>query len=324
MDCGGRVVSPVSSLLRLIGLEKASGPKNGVEVASISSAIFTRWVAARKLRVAVRDARPMQAGVGSLMALGFIAAGWAYGVAVGGHGPIVVSALASSAGLKATDIVISGQIETAEADVYRALGIGPDQSLVGFSAADARTRLLALPWVKDVAIRKLYPGKLTVAIAERRPMAVWQHEDRLTVIEETGRKIDRFGIADLINNRFGHLPHLVGEGAAEAASDILPIVSLYPEIASKATSYLLVAGRRWDIELANGIRIKLPEFGVPKALDRVDSLAREQRLFDREIMSLDMRVPDRAVLALSEDAAKSRAEFVKVRLKAMKKADTKL
>ncbi|MEL6744995.1 MAG: cell division protein FtsQ/DivIB, partial [Pseudomonadota bacterium] len=72
------------------------------------------------------------------------------------------------------------------------------------------------------------------------------------------------------------------------------------------------------------IRIKLPEFGVPKALERVDVLAREQNVFEREITTLDMRVPDRAVLALSEAAAKSRSDFVAVRLKAMKKADTKL
>ncbi|MEM1039231.1 MAG: FtsQ-type POTRA domain-containing protein [Pseudomonadota bacterium] len=317
-------MSSVNGLLRLVGLDKASCAHTRGEAAPVHGSLFARWITARRLRAAVREARPLRTGVGSVLALGFITAGWGYGLTVGGHAPVVVSALASSAGLKATDIVITGQIETSETDVYRALGLGAKQSLVGFSAADARGRLLALPWVKDVAIRKLYPGKMTVAIAERRPMAVLQQDDRLTVIEETGREIDRFGIADLINNRFGHLPHLVGKGAAEAASDILPLVAAYPEIATKVTSYMLVAKRRWDIELANGIRIKLPEFDVPQALARVEVLAREQRVFEREITTLDMRVPDRAVLALSQAAAKSRSDFVAVRLKAMKKADTKL
>ncbi|CAG0911755.1 unnamed protein product, partial [Cyprideis torosa] len=136
---------------------------------------------------------------------------------------------AATLGLQATDIVITGQVETSEQDVFTALGIGG--SIVGFSAEDARERLLALPWVKNVAIRKIYPGKLTVALAEKRAMAVWQHNDRLTVVEKTGAPIAKFGIADLLNNRFSDLPHLVGDGAAERASEILPLAAQYPSIA---------------------------------------------------------------------------------------------
>ncbi|MEL6966374.1 MAG: FtsQ-type POTRA domain-containing protein [Pseudomonadota bacterium] len=266
----------------------------------------------------------MRRGVGSAFAIGFMTMGLGYGAAMGGHGPIVVSALASTVGLQAQDIVITGQIETTETDVYRALGFVTNQSLVGFDADAARLRLKALPWVKDVAIRKLYPGKLTIAIAERRPMAVWQHEDRLTVVEETGRPIDRFGIADLINNRFGHLPHLVGKGASGAAADILPLVAAHPSIAQQVTSYVHVAERRWDIELAGGIRIKLPEKGVADALARAQSLNEKHALFEREIKTLDLRLKDRAIIALPEKAAKTRADFVSARQKAMKKADTKL
>ena len=85
-----------------------------------------------------------------------------------------------------------------------------------------------------------------------------------------------------------------------------------------------VAGRRWDIELSNGIRIKLPENGAERALKQVAEMAGEERILEREISVIDMRLIDRVVLRLEPAAAKTRIEFVNARLKAMKKADRKL
>jgi len=264
----------------------------------------------------------LRSGVGHGLALAFIVGSWFYGLAVGGSGPAFISGTAATFGLKATDIVITGQVETQEREVFRALGVGG--SLVGFNASEARARVLLLPWVNDVAIRKVYPGKLTVSLVEKRAMAVWQLKDRLTVVGKTGVEIAKFGIADLISNRFFYLPHLVGEGAPESANEILPLAAKFPVLAGRVASYVRVAGRRWDIELNNGIRIKLPEYGAERALKQVAELASEERIFEREINVIDMRLDDRIVLRLEPVAAKTRAEFVSTRLKAMKKADRKL
>ena len=194
----------------------------------------------------------------------------------------------------------------------------------GFDAAKARGRVLELPWVKDVAIRKLYPGRLAVGVVEKRAAAVWQHKDRLTVVDQSGELIAKFGIADLINNRFSHLPHLVGMGAPEAADEILPSVALYPAIAGRVRSYVRVAGRRWDLGLSNGLTIRLPENGLLDKLYELDELAGRDRLLEREIDVVDMRIADRVVLRLQPVAASARAELVAARLKAMKAAERKL
>ncbi len=263
-------------------------------------------------------------GPGTSLAVGFIVAGWFYGSVVAGTASTLVSGIGASVGLQAEDIVLTGQVETSEQDLITALGLFDRNSLLGFDAADARARLMALPWVKDVAIRKLYPGKLTVALAEKRAAAVWQHNDRLTVVEQSGKLIAKFGIADLLNNRFAHLPHLVGEGASQSASKILPLVADYPELAGRVASYSRVADRRWDLELANGMLVKLPESGMQQSLTQLAQLATDDRLLERQINVIDMRLKDRIVLRLQEDAAKARATLVKARLKAMKKVDRKL
>ena len=281
----------------------------------------SRWKAFRRF---LEQAPQPRSGIGSTLALAFIASGWFYGAVVAGSAPSVITGAASTVGLKTTDIVLTGQVETTEQQIFDALGLNSTRSLFGFDAGDARERILALPWVKDVAIRKLYPGKLTVALAEKRAVAVWQHNDRLTVVEQSGKPITRFGIADLISNRFAYLPHLVGQGAPEAASQILPLVARHPLIAGQVASYVRVADRRWDLELANGMRVKLPEYQAEARLEALAKMAGEDRLLEREISVVDMRLADRVTLRLLPAAAKTRHELVAARLKAMKKADRKL
>ena len=265
-----------------------------------------------------------RAGKGTSLALGFIIAGWFYGSVVAGTASTLVSGIGTTVGLEARDIVLTGQVETRERDLVAALGLGEKGSLLGFNAAKARERLMALPWIKDVAIRKLYPGKLTVALSEKQAAAVWQRNDRLTVVEQSGDLIAKFGITDLLNNRFAHLPHLVGEGASQSASEILPLVAQYPQLVGRVASYSRVADRRWDLELTNDMLIKLPETGIEESLARLDQLASENRLLERQVSVVDMRLSDRVVFQLEPEAAELRAELVKDRLKAMKKVDRKL
>ena len=214
MDCGGR---QLSSINRIDGQKISQRRAAPGDASFLPLSVRMRWRSFVRL---VESLPQLKNGVGHGLALAFVVCGWIYGLAVSGSGPAFISGTAATFGLKATDIVITGQVETREREVFHALGVGG--SLVGFNTSEARARVLLLPWVKDVAIRKIYPGKLTVSLAEKRAMAVWQHNDRLTVVEKTGVKIAKFGIADLISNRFSHLPHLVGEGAAESANEILP------------------------------------------------------------------------------------------------------
>ena len=258
------------------------------------------------------------------LALAFIASGWLYGSVQAGTASALVSGIGSSVGLKATDVVLTGQVETAEQELVAALKLDQQGSLLGFDAALARQRLKELPWVKDVAIRKLYPGKITVAVAEKRAAAVWQHQDRLTVVEQTGKPIAKFGIADILNNRFSHLPHLVGKGASQSASEILPLVARHPNLAGRVKAYTRIADRRWDLQMANGILVKLPETNFDASLERLSALTESERLLERQISVVDMRLHDKLVLRLQPEAAEMRATFVKDRLKAMKKVEQEL
>ena len=97
-----------------------------------------------------------------------------------------------------------------------------------------------------------------------------------------------------------------------------------PQLLGRVTSYTRVADRRWDLGLANGMLIMLPETGVEKSLSRLSDMASQDRLLERQIDVVDMRLADRVTFRMSAEAAEERATLVADRLKAMKKVDREL
>ena len=275
----------------------------------------------RRFEGFLAHARPMRRGVGSLLAISFFLSGATYAaVASGAWGP-VASRTAAGLGVGVGDVAITGQVETPPAAIYAALDLERNPSLVGLDLGEARERLLALPWIAEATLRASYPGGLSVSVSERKAFAVWQRDDVLTIVEKSGRPITRYGITDLLTNRFAHLPRVVGEGAAEHAAEVLPLAARHDGLAERVASYVRVGDRRWDVVFDNGLRLMLPEKALSKALTRFAILEAEHELLARPLVMADMRAPDRVTLRLDEEAAKARDEEVAEHLKAMKKAD---
>lgn len=74
---------------------------------------------------------------------------------------------------------------------------------------------------------------------------------------------------------------------------------------------MFVGERRWNLRLADGIDVRLPEVDVEKALATLSKMDKETGLFSRDITAIDMRLPDRLTVRLSEDAAKARNDLLK-------------
>jgi cell division protein FtsQ len=56
-----------------------------------------------------------------------------------------------------------------------------------------RARLLESPWVGDAAIRRVFPGTVSVVISERDPLGIGRIGDALYLIDQRGAIIDEFG-----------------------------------------------------------------------------------------------------------------------------------
>ena len=260
-------------------------------------------------------------GRGAALACGFFAASVLYATVVSGSFGVATSRAAASLGLGLGDVSIDGAVETRPETIYAAIGLDVRPSLVGLDLSAARERLLVLPWIRTARLRTVYPGGLSVEVEEREAFAVWQADERLTVVERTGRPITAFGIEDLLKDRFAGLPKVVGEGAAEHASDLLPLAARHARLAERVRAYVRVADRRWNMVFDNGLTLKLPEYGIADALVRFAAMEAEHEILARPIEVADMRDPSRMALKLAAAPAKERADAVAKHLKAMKAAE---
>ena len=76
---------------------------------------------------------------------------------------------------------------------------------------------------------------------------------------------------------------------------------------------MLVAERRWNLQLRNGIDVRLPETDVEGALTQLTALNRDDKLTSRDITVIDLRLPDRVTVQLSDAAALARDEALKAK-----------
>jgi cell division protein FtsQ len=63
----------------------------------------------------------------------------------------------------------------------------------------------------------------------------------------------------------------------------------------------------------NGIDVRLPEEGAADAVKRLVKLQEENRILDKDVIAIDLRMADRVVVRLTEEAFAGRADLVKKR-----------
>jgi cell division protein FtsQ len=64
-----------------------------------------------------------------------------------------------------------------------------------------------------------------------------------------------------------------------------------------------VGERRWNLRLANGTDVLLPEGAEPKALAWLAEQQAQRQLLDRPLQALDLRLPDRFTIRPQPRAA---------------------
>jgi cell division protein FtsQ len=216
------------------------------------------------------------------------------------------NALANSAGFRITSVAINGRKQLSQDEVLATGGVNGRSSLLFLDAATVRDRLKANPWIADATVLKFYPGQLQIDIVERSAFALWQQDGRISVISDDGAVLEPY-----LSRRFVSLPLVVGKGAETRARDFLALLARYPQVKSATKAAVLVGERRWNLRLKDGLDIRLPENDVGNALAELSRLDKEDKLFSRDIVTVDMRLPDRLTVQLSDDAAKAREELFK-------------
>ncbi len=258
---------------------------------------------------------PHRFGLKALLA--FAVATAVAGAVTGGRALSVVSAVSAWSGLAITEVKITGQSETSELAVLDRLDIKDDPSLLTFDVDAARARVTLLPWVDHVTLKKLFPNTLEVVIAERTPFALWQHGEELSLVDAAGNVI-----TDAVDERYAHLPFVVGPGAADKAQQFVALINGQPDIANRVRAGVLISGERWNVVLDGGIELMLPADKPAAALATVATLDAEKKLLSREITTVDMRLPGEMIVRLDDKGFAARKDLLKEREKLARRQRT--
>jgi cell division protein FtsQ len=307
MDDRGRLARPLNRIAQWArsGGDAAGGDRQDETARFRLGRILQRW----SLQLSTRLPR----GAGVMATIAVILASIAYGTVKGGHVPTVITALkdardaaANAAGFRIVSIALAGNHHVSREEVLAIAGVTGTSSLLFLDVEQARERLKTNPWIADASVLKLYPGELQIAIKERLAFALWQKDGRVSVIADDGTVLEPFVAPSLIR-----LPLVVGRGAETRAKEFLALLARYPQMHDFVRASVLVGERRWNLRLKNGIDVRLPESDTAAALERLVAFDREKNLITRDITAIDLRLPDRVTVRLSDVAAQSRADALK-------------
>ena len=269
------------------------------------SHIMNRWAS-------LVDAR-WPRGIGVAATAIVILGSLAYGVVKGDHVASIVAAMrdvrdgtANAAGFRIVSIALAGNHHITREEVLATAGITGTTSLLFLDVGETRERLKTNPWIADATVLKLYPGELQIGIKEREAFALWQKDGQVSVIADDGTVLEPYVAPGLIR-----LPFVVGRGAETRAKEFLALLDRYPAMRDFVRASVLVGERRWNLRLKNGIDVRLPESDIASALERLVALDREKNLITRDILAIDLRLPDRVTVRLSDAAAQARIDAAK-------------
>ncbi|URK17637.1 cell division protein FtsQ/DivIB [Thalassospira sp. GO-4] len=210
--------------------------------------------------------------------------------------------LSAELGMTVKNIEVSGREKTDTNALLAAIGQKPGTPIITFDVDAARERIEQLSWVRTATVERQLPDTLIVSIVERKPLALWQTQDRGHVlIDGDGEQLQNYELGDYLD-----LPVLVGDDAPQHAAEMLQTIQSIPDLYAKVTGAQRIGHRRWNIQLSNGMFIRLPEHDMDKAWQRLEMLDREHDLLERDILIVDLRLPDRTFVRLTPGAAEKR------------------
>lgn len=155
-----------------------------------------------------------------------------------------------------TQLEVKGDLKHAtraqiEAVLPRAAGNGADNFFAADLAA-VRSRVERLPWVRRVAVRRVWPGRLEITVEEHVALARWGTGD------EASRLVNTFGETFSATTR-QTLPVFIAPGgtATEVVRRYRRFNELVAPLGTSVERVVLTQRLAWQLRLGNGLHIML-------------------------------------------------------------------
>lgn len=206
------------------------------------------------------------------------------------------SNISKTVGLTVREVIVEGRSKTRKSVLLQALQVSEGDNILAINITEMKDRINKLPWVKTARIERHFPNKISLTLFERTPMARWQTNRMLKLIDVHG---DVIPIVDL--TRFSNLPIIIGKNAPKIAGQILNTLSNEPHLFRRVKSLTLVSDRRWDVQLDNQINVHLPEKNPGKAWAHLATVEQGHNIFGDQVQGIDMRLENQLIIKIEKN-----------------------
>ena len=206
------------------------------------------------------------------------------------------SNISKTVGLTVREVIVEGRSKTKKSVLLQALQVSEGDNILAINITEMKDRINKLPWVKSARIERHFPNKISLTLFERTPMARWQTNRMLKLIDVHG---DVIPIVDL--TRFSNLPIIIGKNAPKIAGQILNTLSNEPHLFRRVKSLTLVSDRRWDVQLDNQINVHLPEKNPGKAWAHLATVEQGHNIFGDQVQGIDMRLENQLIIKIEKN-----------------------
>ncbi|PCJ98534.1 MAG: cell division protein FtsQ [Zetaproteobacteria bacterium] len=200
--------------------------------------------------------------------------------------------IAGDAGYRVENIMVEGR-KYSDPDVLLALiNIAQGDSIFLFNPDEAKAQIEKIGWVKSARVERRLPDTIYIKLQERRPLALWQNGEALSLIDSEGTLLTQDNLG-----RFKDLLMIRGKGAPEKAQELLSLLAAEQALESLLDHADLVDGRRWDLYLNDGKRIKLPENDIGLAMRNMMLRHEQDNILGKDsITVIDARYQGRLII----------------------------
>jgi len=203
------------------------------------------------------------------------------------------------AGFEVKRVEVTGIDRMERLTVY---AIALDQHSMAMPLVDldkVREQLLNYGWIQDARVSRRLPDTLVVDIVERKPAAIWQHNQKLSLIDKEGVILEPVKP----DQSAPELPLLIGKDANLEAVRLGKLMDQAPALKPMLASASWIGNRRWDLQFQSGEVLALPEgdAAAATALLRFARIDGVRRLLGRGFVRFDMRDPTKFVARIKRE-----------------------
>ena len=189
------------------------------------------------------------------------------------------------------NVQVTGRDRVPGKDLLDALGIQRGMPLFAYDPHAAQGRVDQLTGVQTVFIERRWPNTIFVRLNERQPVARWQKNDVVQLIDQTGGLVAAKDTDDLTR-----YPILIGDDVTAQIAPLFQLLQGQPDLLKQLKAATWVGERRWDLTLQNNIVIKLPAQNPQLAIAQLMKLVQQDHIFDKDLELVDLRLPGQAII----------------------------